>query len=147
MGGTPAALAAKAATTTIPIVFELGVDPVAVGLVTSLSRPDGNLAGFTSLGADLAPKQLEVLHELIPTATTLAVLVNPTTSVSATVAGSVQAAARTLGLDLHILHASAERDFDAVFTTLTQLRAGGLVISTDSFFNSRGEQLGALTAS
>jgi putative tryptophan/tyrosine transport system substrate-binding protein len=146
MGGTPAALAAKAATTTIPIVFQLGIDPVAVGLVTSLSRPGGNLTGVTSLGAELAPKQLEVLHELIPAATSLALLVNPATPVAATVARSVQAAASTLGLELHILHASADRDFDAMFTTLARLGAGGLVISTDSFFNSRGEQLGILSA-
>jgi putative ABC transport system substrate-binding protein len=146
IGGTPAALAAKAATTTIPIVFQLGIDPVAVGLVTSLSRPGGNLTGVTSLGAELAPKQLEVLHELIPAATSLALLVNPATPVAATVARSVQAAASTLGLELHVLHASADRDFDAMFTTLARLGAGGLVISTDSFFNSRGEQLGILSA-
>jgi putative ABC transport system substrate-binding protein len=146
IGGTPAALAAKAATTTIPIVFQLGIDPVAVGLVTSLSRPGANLTGVTSLGAELAPKQLEVLHELIPAATSLALLVNPATPVAATVARSVQVAASTLGMELHVLHASADRDFDAMFTTLARLGAGGLVISTDSFFNSRGEQLGILSA-
>jgi putative ABC transport system substrate-binding protein len=147
IGGVPAARAAKVATTTIPIVFQVGVDPVGAGLVASLSRPGGNLTGVTSLGVELAPKLLEVLHELIPAANSLAVLVNPTNPASAaTVESSSQAAARAVGLDLHVLHASAERDFETVFTTLARLRAGGLVISTDGFLNSRGGQLGALAA-
>jgi putative ABC transport system substrate-binding protein len=144
IGGAPVTSAAKAATSTIPIVFQLGVDPIAAGLVTSLARPGGNLTGVTSLGVELVPKQLEVLHELIPTATSVAVLVNPTNPFAET--ASWRAAARTLGIELHVLHASAEREFDAVFTSLAQLRAGGLVISTDGFLNSRGNQLGALTA-
>jgi putative ABC transport system substrate-binding protein len=144
---TAAAPVAKAATTTIPIVFGVAEDPVGAGLVASLSRPRGNLTGVTSLGVELAPKLLEVLHELIPAANSLAVLVNPTNPASAaTVESSSQAAARAVGLDLHVLHASAERDFETVFTTLARLRAGGLVISTDGFLNSRGGQLGALAA-
>jgi putative tryptophan/tyrosine transport system substrate-binding protein len=145
IGGSPAALAAKAATTTIPIVFQLGADPVEIGLVASLARPGGNVTGVTSLGAELAPKQLELLHELVPTATIMSLLVNPTTPIAETLSRNVQAAARTLGVQLHVLHASAERDFETVFATLDQLRARGLVISTDAFFNSRSEQLGALT--
>jgi putative ABC transport system substrate-binding protein len=146
IGGTPAALAAKAATTTIPVVFQLGADPREVGLVASLARPGGNVTGVTSLGAELAPKQLELLHELVPTATAVGFLVNPTSPLAETLSRSAQAAVRILGLQLHVLHASAERDFDAVFATLAQQRAGGLVISTDAFFNSSGAQLGALTA-
>jgi len=145
IGGFPAALAAKSATATIPIVFQIGIDPVAVGLVTSLSRPGGNLTGVISLGVELVPKLLEVLHELVPTASSLAVLVNPTNPAADTITRNSQATARTLGLDLHVLHASADRDFDAVFTTLARLRASGLVISTDGFLNSRGKQIGALT--
>jgi putative ABC transport system substrate-binding protein len=142
VGGLPAIQAAKAATATIPIVFRLGVDPVEVGLVASLNRPGGNLTGVLTLAGELGPKRLELLRELVPTAT-LAVLVNPTNPATETLR-DLQAAARTLGLRLHVLHASAERDFDTVFATLTQLRAGGLVIASDAFFNSRSEQLAAL---
>jgi ABC-type uncharacterized transport system substrate-binding protein len=145
IGGSPAALAAKAATTTIPIVVQLGVDPVEIGLVAGLNRPGGNVTGATSLGAELAPKQIELLHELVPAATIGALLVNPTTPIAEALSRNAQAAARTLGLRLHVLNASVERDFDTVFATLAQLRAGWLVISTDAFFNSRIEQLAALT--
>src|SRR5262249_21247104 len=111
------------------------------------ARPGGNVTGVTSLGVELAPKLLEVLHELVPTANSLAVLVNPANPVSeATITRSTEAAARPLGLDLHVLHASAERDFDAVFATMARLRVGGLVLGTDGFLNSRGAQLGALAA-
>jgi putative ABC transport system substrate-binding protein len=145
-GGTPAALAAKAATATIPIVFQAGVDPVAVGLVASMNRPGGNVTGVTTLGVVLGPKQLELLHELVPTATTVALLVNPTNLTAAeTNASELEAAARTLGLRLRVVHASTERDFDTVFENLVQLRAGALVIGNDAFFVSRSEQLGALT--
>jgi len=144
-GTTPAALAAKAATTTIPIVFFTGGDPVALGLVASLNRPGGNLTGATSLGGQLAPKRLELLHQLMPTATVMALLVNPTNPVLAeSTARETQEAARSLGLRLHTLHASTERDFDSVFAALVQLRASGFVIAIDSFFTGRREQLAAL---
>jgi putative ABC transport system substrate-binding protein len=145
-GGTPATLAAKAATTTTPIVFILSTDPVEAGLVASLNRPGGNLTGVTGLNVELAPKKLELLHELLPSATILALLVNPTNAVAAkNESQAVQAAARTLGLQLHVLHASTERDFDSVFASLVRLRAGALVIGSDLFFTSRSEQLAELT--
>jgi putative ABC transport system substrate-binding protein len=145
--GTPPALAAKAATTTIPIVFVTGGDPVALGLVTSLNRPGGNLTGVSTLTVELGPKQLEVLRELVPTATIIALLVNPTNPTNAeTLSRDLQAAARTLGLQLHVLHASTERDFDAVFASLPRLRAGALVIGSDPFFNSRRQQLVTLAS-
>ena len=145
-GGTPATLAAKAATTTIPIVFVLSTDPVEAGLVASLNRPGGNLTGVTGLNVELAPKKLELLHELLPSTTILALLVNPTNAIAAeNQSRTVQAAARTFGLQLHILHASTERDFDSVFASLVQLRAGALVIGSDLFFTSHSEQLAALT--
>jgi len=144
-GSTPAALAAKAATTAIPIVFGVAVDPVAVGLVASLARPGGNLTGVTTLNLEVVPKRVELLHELMPTATAVALLVNPTSSTLAkTSTRDAQAAARTLGLELRVLHASTERDFDAVFATLVERPAGGLVIAPDAFFNSHLEQLAAL---
>jgi putative ABC transport system substrate-binding protein len=145
-GSTPAALAASAATTTIPIVFYLGADPVEAGLVTSLSRPGGNLTGVVTLNVEVAPKRLELLQELVPTATIIAALVNPTNPVLAeTLTRNLQTAAHTLGVQLHVLHASSDRDFDTVFASLVQLRAGGLVIGADAMFNSRSEQLAALT--
>jgi putative tryptophan/tyrosine transport system substrate-binding protein len=145
-GSLPAALAAKAATTTIPIVFSIGVDPVEFGLVASLNRPGGNVTGVTNLGQELGSKQLEVLRELVPTATVMAALVNPINPNSDTHSKDLQAAARTLGLELHVLHASTERDFDPVFATLAQLRTSGLVIGTDAFFVSRRDQIVALAA-
>jgi putative tryptophan/tyrosine transport system substrate-binding protein len=145
-GGTPATLAAKAATTTIPIVFVLSTDPVEAGLVASLSRPGGNITGVTGLNVELAPKKLELLHELLPSAATVALLVNPTNTIAtANETRTVQAAAHTLGLQLHVLHASTERDFDAAFVSLAQLRVEALVIGSDLFFTSRSEQLAALT--
>ncbi len=142
---TPAAFAAKAATTTIPIVFEIGFDPVALGLVASLNRPGSNLTGVTNLSVEVALKQLELLHELVPTATTMALLVNPTNrALAEVVSRDAQLAASKLGLQLHVLHASTERDIDTVFATLAQLPVGALMIGTDSFFISRSEQLAAL---
>jgi putative ABC transport system substrate-binding protein len=141
---TPAVLAAKAATTRIPIVFTTISNPVQIGLVASLSRPGGNLTGITSLNVEIGPKLLELLHELVPTATDIALLVNPTNPNTDTLSRDLQAAARTLGLQLHVLNASSEHDFDAVFAKLIRLRAGGLVIGGDVFFNSRHEQLAAL---
>jgi putative ABC transport system substrate-binding protein len=140
----PAALAAKAATTTIPIVFTVGVDPVDIGLVSRLNRPGGNLTGATLLNVNLGPKRLEVLHELLPASTSIALLINPTRANGEAETTDMLAAARTLGLTLHVLRASTERDIDAAFATLVQLRASGLVIGTDTFFNARHELLAAL---
>jgi putative ABC transport system substrate-binding protein len=145
-GSVVAAYAAKAATATIPIVFQTGVDPVEAGLVASLNRPGGNLTGVTTLGVEVGPKRLELLHELVPTASIVALLINPANPaqrVDSETRG-MQAAARILGLQLHILRASAERDFEAVFANLAQLGAGGLVIGGDPFLISRGRQLAAL---
>ena len=141
---TPAALAAKAATTTIPIVFTTVGDPVQLHLVTSLNRPGGNVTGVTQLNVEVAPKRLELLHELVPTASVVALLVNSTNPNTETNTKELQAAARTLGLELHVLNASTERDFDTVFAKLIQLRAGGLVIGADNLFAIRSEQLAAL---
>src|SRR6266480_216920 len=144
-GGAPAALAAKSATTTIPIVFEMGADPIATGLVGSLNRPAGNVTGVSSLSVEVTPKRLEFLQELFPTASSFAVLINPTSPTADSQLRNLQAAARTLGAQHHILHASIERDFDALFATLFQLRPTGLVIASDTFFATHGEQLAALT--
>jgi putative ABC transport system substrate-binding protein len=141
----PAALAAKAATTTIPIVFETAGDPIRLGLVTSLSRPGSNITGVANLNAEVTPKRLELLHELVPTATVIPLLVNPTnTALTESVLRASQAAAQALGLKLHVLNASSEREFDGVFEKVVQLRAGGLVVASDSVFTSRHEQLAAL---
>ena len=142
---TPAALPAKAATTTIPIVFLTSVDPVEMKLIASLNRPGGNLTGVTVLGVEIGPKQLQLLHEVIPAATTMAVLINPANpAIAEAQSRDMHAAARTLGLAAHVLHASTERDFDMVFATLVQLRVGALAIGSDPFFTSRTEQLAAL---
>jgi putative tryptophan/tyrosine transport system substrate-binding protein len=142
---TPAALAAKAATTTVPIVFELASDPVKLGLVASLSRPGGNITGVTQQAEEIAPKRLELLHELLPTARVIALLVNPADPVLAEPQiREAQSAANTLGLELHVLDASTETDFDTVFAKLRELRAGGLVIGGDAFFTSHVEQLAEL---
>ena len=143
---TPAALAAKAATTTIPIVFEMASDPVQLGLVASLNRPGGNVTGVTQTNLEIAPKLLELLRELVPTASAIALLVNPANpTVAETNTKQLQAAARALGLELHVLNASTEHDFDGVFAKLIQLRAGGLVIGLDPYFTSWSEQLAALS--
>jgi putative ABC transport system substrate-binding protein len=138
------ALAAKAATTTIPIVFISSADPVQFGLVASLSRPGGNLTGVSKLSGEVGPKRLELLHEVVPAATVIGLLLNPTNPVTEAFLRDQQAAARILGVQLHVLYASTERDFDAAFATLVQVRAGGLVIGQDAFFSSRTEQLAAL---
>jgi putative ABC transport system substrate-binding protein len=142
---TQPALAAKAATTTIPIVFQIGGDPVEGGLVASLSRPGGNLTGVTSLATELGPKRLELLHELLPAATIIAVLLQNPNNPNAGIPSNLQAAARTLGVQLHALHTSTERDFDTAFATLTRLRIGALVIRQGLLFNTRSEQLATLT--
>jgi putative tryptophan/tyrosine transport system substrate-binding protein len=143
--GTSAALAARAATTTTPIVFTTSANPVQLDLVTSLNRPGGNVTGVTQTNAEISPKRLQLLHELVPTASVMALLVNPASPTLAEVnTKELQAAARTLGLELHVLNASTEGDLDGVFAKLVQLRAGGLVIEGDPFFTSRMEQLIAL---
>jgi putative tryptophan/tyrosine transport system substrate-binding protein len=145
-GSTQASIAAKAASTTVPIVFYTGIDPVSIGLVPSLSRPGGNVTGVFNLNVESAAKRLELLHELVPTATIIAGLVNPTSPVLAEAeTRDLQAAARTLGLTLRVLHASSEQEIDTAFTTLVQLRVGALVIAADPLFNSRSEQLAVLT--
>jgi ABC-type uncharacterized transport system substrate-binding protein len=141
----PATMAAKAATTAIPIVFFVGFDPVKLGLVASLNRPGGNLTGVSNLSAELAPKRLALLHELVPKATIIALLVNPTNPNAETLSQDTQAAAGALGLTLHVLHASSERDFDTAFATLLQQRVGALVIGTDGFFVAQSQRLAALT--
>jgi ABC-type uncharacterized transport system substrate-binding protein len=142
---TPGALAAKAATSTIPIVFYIGLDPVELGLVASLHRPGGNITGVTGWNVTVGPKRLELLHEVVPTATSIALLVNPAAGpLRETILTDLQAAARKLGLQFHVMHASDVREFDAVFATLAQLRTGGVVIGSDPFFNSQSEQLAAL---
>jgi putative ABC transport system substrate-binding protein len=139
--GAPSALGAKAATTTIPIVFEAGADPVEMGLITSLSRPGGNITGVVNLNVEVGPKRLQMVHELVPGATKIAALVNPANPNSEIVLKEMQAAARTLGVELAILRASTEREIDEAFASLIQSPAGALVISPDPFFISRREQL------
>jgi putative ABC transport system substrate-binding protein len=145
VGATPAALAAKSATVTIPIVFQIGTDPVALGLVASLNQPGGNVTGLTSLNAELGRKRLEVLHELIPSASILAMLINPANPTTAEEQSrGVLAAARSLGLQLDILRASNEHDLDTIFAGSVELRESGLVISPDPFFANNSERLAAL---
>ena len=142
--GTPASLAAKAATTTIPIVFEMGNDPVQLGLVASLNRPGGNITGVAQMATEVAPKRLELLHEMIPKARIIALLVDPNDPVILeNTKRGVQAAAQTLGLEVHALNVGSDGDLDAVFPKLIDLQAGGLVISGGQFFNSRSKQLAA----
>ena len=142
---TPAARAAKAATATIPVVFTTIADPVQIGLVASLNRPGGNVTGVTILSVEVGPKLLELLHGAVPSATTIALLVNPTNPNAETQSKNTQEAARRLGLELHVLNASTERDFDAVFAKVRELRAGALLIGQDVFFNAESAQLGVLT--
>jgi putative ABC transport system substrate-binding protein len=139
-GAIVSAERAKAATATIPIVFYYGADPVRNGLVASLNRPGGNLTGVATLGQELGPKRLELLHELLPAVRDIAMLVHPANPAAET----LKAAARTLGLQIHFLPALTERDFDAAFANLSSLRAGGLWIGPFALFVSRSEQLAAL---
>ena len=145
-GGTASAVAAKAATATIPIVFAVAVDPVKLGLVASLNRPGGNMTGVTNLSVEVGPKRLELLRELLPKATIIAALVNPTNpALDEPYLRALEAPAVALGLQLRVLNASTEHDFDKVFATVAQLRADALVISPDVFFNTKIEQLAALS--
>jgi putative ABC transport system substrate-binding protein len=136
----PAVQAARAATTTIPIIFDVGGDPVALGLVTALNRPGGNLTGVSQFASVLEVKRLELLHEVVPQATAIVFLVNPTNPNTEVNTSDMQMAARTLGLQFHVFNASTESEIDAAFAALVQ-RTGGLVVQSDSFFNSRREQI------
>jgi putative ABC transport system substrate-binding protein len=140
----PAALSAKAATAAIPIAFAIGFDPVSNGLVASLNRPGGNLTGVVTSFDEIGPKKLELAHELIPAATDFAVLLNPNYPSTASQTKDFEAAARSLNVQLHVLSAGSEQDFDNVFATVVRLRLGALVIGNDPLFNSRSAQLGAL---
>jgi putative tryptophan/tyrosine transport system substrate-binding protein len=144
--GPPAALAAKSATSTIPIVF-IGVgDPVATGLLASLARPGGNVTGFSIMNLELMPKRFGLLSELVPQAGAIALLVNPNNSNAERMIGDVQEAARAKGVQLPILKAATESEIDAAFATVVQLHAGGLVVGADPFFTSRHEQFVALAS-
>jgi putative ABC transport system substrate-binding protein len=141
---SPGVATIRAATTTIPIVFTTSGDPVKLGWVAALNRPGGNITGVTQLNVEVGPKRLELMHQLVPTATTIAVLLNPTYPSAETELSDMQAAARTLGLQMHLLRASNKHEIDDAFATLVQLRAGTLVITSDPFFNTRTKQLAAL---
>jgi putative ABC transport system substrate-binding protein len=144
---TPALLAAKVATTIMPIVFLTGSDPVEVGLVVSLNRPGGNMTGVSNLTVEVGAKQLELLHELVPAAGIIALLVNPTNPVLAeTLSRGVQTAARAIRQQILVVSASTERDLDAAFTTLVERKVGALIVGNDPFFSSRPDQLVALAA-
>jgi putative ABC transport system substrate-binding protein len=144
--GVPSIAAAKAATTTIPIVFSGSIDPIAVGFIASLARPGGNITGMTTLGVELGPKRLELLHELVPMATSIALLVDPNNPISADAESrDMLEAARKLGVQLQIVQASSDADFGPAVANLSRLRTAGLVISNSPIFVSRTEQLGALT--
>ena len=142
-----AALAAKAATTTIPVIFFTGGDPVEIGLVTSLNRPSGNVTGVTDMNVEVGSKRLELLRELVPATTVVALLVNPANPTRAeTVSRDLQATTGVVGVKLHVLQASTDGDLEGVFARASQLKAGGIVIGADAFFASRSKQLGALAA-
>jgi putative tryptophan/tyrosine transport system substrate-binding protein len=143
---TPAALAAKAATPSIPIVFETAGDPIKLGLVGSLNRPGRNVTGVTQLNSELVSKRMGLLHDLIPTATIIGLLLNPNDPRAETQSGDMQKAAHALGLQIHIVNASTEGEIDSAFATLARLRAGALIVGTGEFFNSRPEQLAELAA-
>jgi len=143
---TAAALAAKSATTTIPIVFYTGTDPVALGLVASLSRPGGNLTGSAILSGELGPKRLQLLHELIPNAALFGVLADPAVPVVRTNITDLQAAARALGLQLIVVNARTDSDLETAFATLSQHRVGAVLVSASPFYTRRIEQLAALAA-
>jgi len=144
--GVAAAREAKAATSTTPIVFVLGSDPVGLGLIANLARPGGNITGITDLTTELGPKQLEILHELVPAARGIALLVNPNNPNADTMSRALAAAAGILGLDLQVLHAGSVDDLDAAFAALPTQQIAGVVIGTDALFNSRSQQLAKLAA-
>jgi putative ABC transport system substrate-binding protein len=145
-GGAPAALAAKSVTTKVPIVFEMGADPVALGLVGDLNRPDGNLTGISSLNVEVTPKRLEMIHELTPAAAKIAILVNPTSPTTESQLRSLEKPAQAFGSKLHLFRASIEPDFEGVFEAIAQLRPDGLVVASDTFFATHAERMAALAA-
>jgi putative ABC transport system substrate-binding protein len=145
-GSTPAAIAAKAATTSIPIVFAAGGDPVELGLVGSLNRPGGNVTGATSLNADVAAKRLGLLHELVPRAARFVTLVNPTSALTRPFTKDLEAGAASLGLHVEVLNASTDREIEAAFASLTQQPGNVLVFGPDAFFYIRRAQIAALAA-
>jgi putative ABC transport system substrate-binding protein len=146
VANTPAVRAAQAATKTIPIVFITGADPVAFGLVASLNRPGGNLTGVASLVDEVGPKRLELVHELLPSASSVALLINPANPRAPVQANETQAAGRALGLEIHILNATNESEIDSAFATFGQVRAAALLLVNDALFNSRLDQLAAIAA-
>ncbi len=146
IGGAPATVAAKAATSTIPIVFNMLADPVELGLVASLNRPGGNVTGVATLGVELEAKRLELLRELVPTSALIAMLVNPNNPQAETQLRDVRAAAGAVRQRVHILDASTERELETVFATLVQERAGALLVGADTFFTSQPALLVTLTA-
>jgi putative ABC transport system substrate-binding protein len=146
LGGYPATQAAKAATTTIPIVFQGGFDAVELGLVASMNRPGSNITGVSTLNAELGPKRLQLLHELVPAAKVFALLVNPNNLNAELQFKDMQSAVSAFGVQIHAVNAATERDFDAAFARVKELRAGGLVVSNSAPFNGRSDQLGALAA-
>jgi putative tryptophan/tyrosine transport system substrate-binding protein len=143
---TPAAVAAKPATTTIPIVFATGADPVALGLVASLNRPGANLTGIVSLEAELAPKRLQLVHELIPNATRFGVLVDPAIPVTSSIVADLQAAARTLGLQLVVVYAGTDSDFQTAFAAFSQQHVRAVLVGSSSLYSRHPEQIAALAA-
>ena len=148
LGGAAAAwpLAAKAATATVPVVFAIGADPVQIGLVASLNRPGGNVTGATSINVELGPKRLELMRELLPSVSSMALLVNPTTPALAEPSTRItQAAAHALGLELHVLQARGEHDFDPTFAKIAELRAQALIIAPDQLFTAHSKRLAELT--
>jgi putative tryptophan/tyrosine transport system substrate-binding protein len=138
---TPAALAAKRATSTIPIVFSIGADPIAIGLVDSLSRPSGNITGVNNYLSDIGAKRLELLRDLVPNAAVIGILVNPNFPDARSQSKDMEAAARILGQQVRIINASSEGELDAAFATLERLRAGGLVVTVDPFLNVHRDQI------
>jgi putative tryptophan/tyrosine transport system substrate-binding protein len=144
-GGAPAAIAAKSVTATTPIIFEMGADPIATGLVDSLSRPSGNVTGVSSLSVEVTPKRLEFLHELIPTADSFAVVINPTSPTANSQSRILEEFAGAQGLRIHVLQARSEQEVDAVLATLPRLQVAGLVFASDTMFGTHGEPLAALT--
>jgi putative ABC transport system substrate-binding protein len=146
LGGYPATQAAKAATATIPIVFQGGFDAVELGLVASVNRPGSNITGVSTLNAELGPKRLQLLHELVPSTNVFALLVNPTNLNAELQLKDMQSAVSAFGVQVHAVNAATENDFDAAFARVKELRAGGLVVSNSAPFNGRSDQLGALAA-